>query len=529
MSNRKFILRSVYILIIFLILGAIVGTAMAKQFHLWPGERIISTSPASSTPQPLTLQEAWDMISSQVQEWRPDAAIISLNSIDNVGDTHLSGQDGHRRAWMAFAYSKSSSNNLWLTTIDGVFVEKIEQSRDTGFQPAAVRPKLDSPDALLFAKTSKPAFEGSVEGKTKGFHFTYEYSQESSSYIERISGEVNGNAAVIELDPSTNKLISARYQIFSGGGILFSSDAGKTWNASNLISNNQMVRTATGDPINENHGYAVIVQDGPLTIYETKDGGESWAFLSQLPAEAGNWAFNIHTIVISKTDISIIVGTRAGLWSLTDISGKWSQISSLPTESIQWLGVIQSQASYRILTSVTTGEKPGLYSSHDLINWNLLATGTNYRLSESFDRKYILATNEEKPNSALLLDFDGQNNIVSPSGTLRAAGDFKNQASTIACADAGVGVLSQPVEKWDSTLVCGSLATSPDFNSSKIAIVGGFRSGIFRSVDAGQTWQVILNDPSILVKGSNEIYEVLFLSPKDVIAINGGFLTWKDF
>ena len=82
---------------------------------------------------------------------------------------------------------------------------------------------------------------------------------------------------------------------------------------------------------------------------------------------------------------------------------------------------------------------------------------------------------------------------------------------------------------WTLDVPVASLAAAPDFPASHLVVAGGFRSGIYRSNDAGQTWEQVLVDPSSVVQGSGEVFDVAFLSSDTLIAVNGGELIWRDF
>ena len=81
---------------------------------------------------------------------------------------------------------------------------------------------------------------------------------------------------------------------------------------------------------------------------------------------------------------------------------------------------------------------------------------------------------------------------------------------------------------WTLDALFGSMAAAPDFPTSNTIVAGGLRSGIYRTTDGGQSWKQVLADPSSIVPGSNEV-EVRFLSPRNVVAVNGGVLAWTDF
>ncbi|MDY6877750.1 MAG: hypothetical protein SWK90_16330, partial [Chloroflexota bacterium] len=331
---------------------------------------------------------------------------------------------------------------------------------------------------------------------------------------------------IVSLDATTGAVLAARSLAFGSGGILYSSDTGQTWHASDLTG--RMVNAIAADPMMEDQAYATTTQDGQIAIYQTRDGGKTWTLNSTLPDAAGDWPYSSCAVADPSQTTLLFVGTASGLWGSAE-GREWSLVSGLPEGPKQWLAAAQSEAGYRLFVSITAGEHRGLYVSTDLSSWVRLADGT-YRLSESFDRQTVLATDEQRAGQALLLSIDGEADTKVPEPVLHAAGDFKGSAPTILHSpSSGVGRWFRQVEKWTLTTPVASLAAARDFPTSQVTIAGGFRTGIYRTTDAGQTWHQVLANPSRILRGSGEIVGIAFLSPTTVIAINGGELTWRDF
>jgi hypothetical protein len=222
------------------------------------------------------------------------------------------------------------------------------------------------------------------------------------------------------------------------------------------------------------------------------------------------------------------VGTWSGLWSSAD-GREWSLVPGLPDGPKQWLAAVQAETGYRLFVSVTAGDHRGLYAGTDLVDWEKLAD-IPYRLSESFDRSTVLATNEQRADQALVLSIDGQSHTEMTGPVLRAAGDFTGSGPMTLCSPPlGVGRRFHQVEEWTLSVAVGSLAVAPDFPASQLVVAGGFRTGIYRSTDAGRTWEQVLANPSAIVPGNGEISGLEFVSATTVIAVNGGRSTWKDF
>lgn len=510
------------------ILFAVVGskpTAVAQppiEYSLPEAAQLIQQKPA----KPLTLLEAYDLFQTRAQRWQPQGAIAFLQSIDVEGDSRSSGQDGRRRGWAAtLVGTGAQSTQLVVRSVDGVIVEESEEPAAPDLVPIPNKPQIDSPKALAVAQTAKQGLGPSAD-KGRGFHFALDTIPRGSVGI-LVRASYSGRPALLTIDPTKGSLLSARVRSSeNSGGILYSTDAGQTWQASNL--NGQLVTAIYAHPLKEMTAYATVIQQGTIVLYQTQDGGQNWSALGSLPDRAGNWANSLAVVASAKQGLEFVVATSSGLW--VSAGGKsWSLNKRLPGGPKQWLGAAQSSEDYRLFASVPLGKNRGLYGTTDLSSWDKVAEGS-YRLSESFDKTMVLATDEEQPDKALLLDLDSQKNIAIPGKVLRAAGNFRDLEATLFDDSlSGVGRLTNKQFQQTLTADNASLAVAPDFSTNHIAVAGGFRTGIHRTTDGGLTWNTVLTDPSAIVPGSNEVFAVKFLSANSVIAANGGFETWQNF
>jgi len=484
-----------------------------------------TSRPLLVVPRPLTLLEVWDALEAYGKDRQTQAAIASIHSTDVQGDTLLSGRDGRRRGWVAVLIGAETS--LWLRLVDGVIVEEAIQPLSPGFS-ALLRPAVDSPKAVALAQAAKPTLRTSSDKKGQGFHFALDVFGEERAEIV-VLGAVGQLPAQVRLDPYTGAILSAQTLTYApSGGILYSTDSGQTWKASNLRG--KMITSLAPDPQQEGRAYAVAAAQEGMLIYQTRNGGETWEWIGSLPPEAGNWPFDLLVLSHPSGRPSLLVGTWSGLW-ISDSGQAWSQIHGLPQGPAQWLAAVQSSQGNRLLVSISAGENRGLYSSKDLFQWTKIADDA-YRLSESFDRQLVLATSEEKVGQGLLLDLEGERMVSLPASVLSAAGNFRGQGPMLFRSPAsGLGVSrgEEGPATWVLSVPVASLAASPEFLTRQVAIAGGFRSGIYRTTDGGRHWEQVLAHPSDILQGSDEIYEVAFLSPATVIAINGGMLKWQDF
>lgn len=480
----------------------------------------------TASSKALTIKEALIFIEKYYALQQPHRSITSINSIDAPEDGLTSGTDGRRRGWQAILKdtSKENSQDLWIKLVDGVVVEEELLPTDPGLAVLPIKKLLlDSSELVLLARKVKPNFEAMNNGKGKGFHFSLEGSPDN--LMVSLIGSYQDNTAIVRMDPALGTLLSSIYQNYTSGGILYSSDAGKTWQASSLVG---PVNAIAADPQVERRGFAVGPRDGKIQVYQTMDGGRTWSTLGALPHQAGVWPFSTIAVVDVEENTILLVGTRTGLWSSAD-GYTWSLTPNLPAGAAQWLGSVQSEGGCRVFTSITTGENQGIYSSFNLHDWSRLAEGI-YRLSESYDKRIVLAVDEQDPQEAILMDWEGQKPVALPEPAIRAAGDFSNPDSmAIQVPNRGVGQISNGSFHRTLSTSIASLAAAKDYPQSRIALAGGFRTGIFRTNDAGKTWQQVVAYPSAILPGSDEIVGITFLSFTDVVAINGGRLEWTDF
>jgi hypothetical protein len=488
-------------------------------------------APISNVSQPqkaasVTLYQAWELVNAYTQKWQPGAALVALNSIDHSQDSLDSGKDGRRRAWQAIILSaQQPKTQVVINLVDRAIQIQSQQSAESIDRQLLSNPaKIDSPDALNRVLGARPNF-APMNDKGKGFHFALEKSPSGNPVIA-VLGSYNAMPARVSLDASSGTLIEAVTQSFESGGILYSQNKGQTWYASDLKV--KMVTAVIPDPVAADQGYAVTTQNQQIVIYQTQDAGKTWSLFGTLPTQAGNWPFSLEVATDSSKQARLFVGTWTGVWSSTN--GKdWAILPGLPEGPKQWLAIASSIRGYRLFVSITAGENKGLYASTNLSKWDKLSSDV-LRLSKDFAKATVLATSEEQASDALLLDTKGETRIQIGEPVLRASGDFaRSERFVIQSLARGTGQWSPNMEVARLPVSLASMTAAPDFPVSQTIIAGGFRSGIYRSKDAGKTWELILADPSQVVPGNNEIVGIAFLSSNTIIAINGGILTWKGF
>jgi photosystem II stability/assembly factor-like uncharacterized protein len=489
-----------------------------------------ATGPAESSPvppqeaRPMTVAEVREALEAYAREWRTGAVVTTLVSIDHPEDSTSSGLDGRRRAWQAtIVDSTPPGTELYVDVVDGSIVPGTEGPRTGAGGMLTGQLALDSPEALTLATEAKPDFTPALPGG-KGVHFSLERRQNGTLAIN-LRGARGPYPAMVSLDATTGEVLAAQFQTYGWGGILYSWDGGETWDGVGLPGSPKVAP----DPLMEDKAYAATTEEFHIAVYQTEDGGAGWTPVGTLPDDAGHWPFALEAIAATSQETHLLVGTWSGLWSSPD-GREWSLVPGLPEGPKQWLAAVQGEGDYRLLVSITYGDDSGLYASTDLLNWEKLDDDA-YRLSESFDRRIVLATCDGGPNRALLLSIEGESEMKMPEPVLAAAGDFTGSAPMIINGlRSGLGRrLGEAVDWTGPGVGVASVAAAPDFATSGLAILGGFRSGIYRSTDGGQNWQPVVANPSAIVPGNNEISAVEFLSPTTVVAVHGAPFTWQDF
>jgi hypothetical protein len=494
----------------------------ARSAEEHPARSVLVSRQSPASPRTLAIQDAWTVISTFGQGWDRAATITFLGSIeDEQGTRPDAGSDGLRRSWQARLVAPSHPGAILSVTLRDGMVTEAQVVPWQGSTAAAGRPLVDSTSAIRAVLIARASFAPGFD-KSEGIGYFWDASIPG---ILSVRGSLGEEPSVASVDATDGHVVKIETLSPGSGGVIFSTDGGIHWSASNL---NGPIAAVTRDPSTANVGLAVLVSQANLVIFATRDGGATWSELGSLPPDAGLWAYSVTTVPTSQAAPKILVSTRTGLWLSVDGGRSWTLSTTLPAAVTQLM-----TANNKVFASVASGPGNGaVYSSGDSIDWQLEAEGV-YRLS-AVDGG-VLALDPSR-QTALLLGVSTRASVglatkaaTADGPPLRAAGGFPSGIQIV--QSPGKIRISEDAGATWRTVTEGrfaSLQSSPTFALDGIAIAGGFGTGIYRSQDSGRTWSKVLEDASSLVPGSGEVPFVAFLGGKSVIAVNGTNLQWEE-
>ncbi|MGI8552586.1 MAG: hypothetical protein ACR2PL_17630, partial [Dehalococcoidia bacterium] len=432
----------------------------------------------------LTLQETWDLFSKTGQAWHQGARILALSSVDALGDGANAGADGRRVSWTALVGSSDGKSALHLHSVGAVVDQRDEVPGQPGLQ-ALSKPDIDSPAALATARAVQPTLSPTTD---KSHGYQYSLSGANPSAIA-IVGSVNDKAASIDVDAHSGSVVAREaYGPAATGGIVYSSDAGQTWTASNLTG--QMVTSVASDMKQPLVAWASVAGQSQISVYGSTDGGQTWSKGGDLPNQAGSWPYVIAVGSVNGSRI-LALGAASGIWLSTDDAKTWTHAAGLPDGPAQWATFVKTSSGFELHASVVTGADAGHYSSQDLHTWNKL--GPPGRLSQLDNQTGVaVVTEPATPNSAPapaeVRHAAASAALPLPARALRLAGDSTQGHTLLAEAPDALYRSNDSGGTWQLVLQghFGSLGASPSFTSTGIAVAGGFRAGLYRTADSGQ-------------------------------------------
>lgn len=491
-------------------------------------------SPSAAT----TLLETWDIAAERISYWHEDAELVALESATHpdhpdTGD----GTDGRLRAWTARATSKSTALDLIISITDGQAAEAWEDSPNGS--AALVRPNLDSPLAYTAAAAALPSLSASRNGKSPGIRYFLARAQDDGLPVIRVVGAVFGLGAIVEINGS-NGVAVARYQqdFDANGALLFSEDGGVSWHASAPAKSKvtSIALSSDGSML-----FGASAGAAGVSVQASFDAGVTWSELASLPIEAGTYPHDIAAGRFGQDSEALLVGTSNGLWVSKDAGQSWQHMGKLGTRSAWSLAVGEEHGITLAYVSMVSGPNQGeLFSSADLETWERRGSGV-FRLSEPGKGSPTFAVDDSTGGDGSLLANGRLNPVnlpikqalpadevhpVSGEYILRAAGGrgrylVQSQTSILVTDDG---------QSWRKTLEgrFASLAASPSFDADGVAVAGGFRDGVYRTSDWGETWKKVLASPSDVTPCNGLAGIVLFVDEGRVVLLVPPTLVWKQ-
>lgn len=499
--------------------------------------QVLLSKPAPQAPKAVTLNEAWQLALDEGRAWSADASVVSLHSFDRTATGISSepadaGSDGRRAGWEATLIAPSKPLLQLGVQIDGGLpVRSVAVPRAATQPPLIGKPVVDTSAAVAAVRASRPALEP-ANGRSHGYNFTLG-TAESGRVVLSVVGTIRGMPAKVDFDAVSGKKIRMSVYAFAQGGILYSTDGGRTWQASNVAG--VQVQKVAIIPNQPDGAYAAGITARAVTIAKTADGGRTWIQAGKLPDAAGPWVTDL-TVGLLDGAVTLAAATLAaatptGLWLSEDGGASWVQNTSLPSGAVQWVAATTAATGGALLASIASLSSPehaGVYSSGNGKSWRQLLP-TTCRLSLVNDGGAVVALDDAGATTAHLIIGDAATPLTLSIPALRVAGTVASGSPLLADSASALALSSDGGHRWTTVLQTNttSIAVAPAGTGS-VALAGGFRSGIFRSSDGARTWVPVVRSASAILPGSDEVGSLTFLSPNHVVAVQGGIQQWQS-
>ena len=299
-----------------------------------------------------------------------------------------------------------------------------------------------------------------------------------------------------------------------------------------ILPNNINVRSIIIDPYNTNVLYAGIDKAG---LYRSTDNGENWAYVgTKLPCD-----YNIYLIAIDPADRAIYVGTSCGLYMSYD-GNEWKYSIGYitygmifqPTKSSSIKYISTSDGSY-FSTIEHTWEKNATPFPH--VSLNPVAAGPSdpgitYFIMTKPDDVGIYFTDDagikHEWNDYGIYKSNGLGGTLEKVSSIKLSNFLMssynknlmygtNGKKLLKSIDGGVTWKENQIDIMESDIVM--LAMNPSDNNILYAITSYYNgkqiitrldyslSRIFKTIDGGETWQIISDFPAskIVINPSN--------------------------
>lgn len=513
------------LLIILSVIPPQAGVAISLKGAPPPGPH--SAGPARA----LTLKQAWQIALREARaRWSNQALVAEIGSIDTEGDTIQSGRRGRRRSWTATIVAPNQPGaQLHEEIVDGVVVEATREPFPAKAPSMRRMPRIDSDATLSVAIKARPDIGPGRTGE-HGYGFIA-HGDTHGRMIIAVMGSYRDHPAQVDIDAVSGRVLGALIYTFPST-VLSSGNGGQRWRTSNLRGG--FVAGIAAVPGSLGMGYAVETGIRAVRLWKTSDGGRLWAIAGALSPRAATSAHGLAVERLAGSTTVIAVGTNSGLWYSSNGGTSWQRSIGLPAGAVQWLAPGWLTGDRALLVSVFTGPgRGGVYASTNLHTWRKIVSEAD-RLSPSANSMATMAFSEDSPGTAFLnTRGDVAHRITLPLPALSAAGQFGSGGVELAQAPDRVMVSRDGGVHWATALdqqttqqPLDQVAVSPAFPVDGVALVAGFNGGLFRSADAGKSWHKVENFP---VTARDEVCQLAFLQPSQVVVVSSGLGEWQPF
>ena len=267
-------------------------------------------------------------------------------------------------------------------------------------------------------------------------------------------------------------------------GLYISKDGGSTWSASTngFASTDTQIEDVAFDPLNQDSVFVLAgaAFEGGGDLYESTDGGNSWALLS-----TNLDALRVIPSLASATTLYLSGFTQHSVYASTDGGRTFS-----PSDSGMAAICPPAPNGYQASSRGTILPLSGL---------SLLATDISSGVFRSEN-----AGQSWSPSSTGLSAYNGMDVTVDPENP--------NTIYFAAANDGGIFKSTDDGSTW-TNVFCGSthaVAVDP-FHSSHI-LGAAYNYGLVESNDGGSTWQTVssLPSPPIIANGPTNIAAITF-------------------
>lgn len=467
-----------------------------------PATLILHEATPDLAARPISLFEAFDRAQSFAADWPGDWEMASLQSADSSEDwLPDEGSDGRRFGWVAEFHDGTGEERLvrlhggepTIALVSGIPAGRGSQNIDViGLE----RPALDSFDALALARFR---YEGLAAGgdKARGFHFGLVREPIGGSTELFVAGSLDGAPGRIVFSTSGEILRAEQYGLVTST-LLSSADGGRTWGRADVPGH--PISVATGANPSTVAYLAATNATGVVEIFELTLSGH-WEKVSTLP-ETVTWVRRL-----TATEGALYAATDGGIWHMDLSSGTvWFdpalnaiEIAGTPDGTVVAV-VVAAPGELRIVRLTPSGE------------WTPEVAETIVPERLVIAPPDVVAFRRDGPLGATpaALDIAGRNGTlvaVTPDGNLLLRDSAAGSWRPIPLDGPSEAVAIEVFDAWpdDPTL-----------------LLGEYRGGLWRSVDAGASWSQTYESQGMLG-------DIVVTSNGLALAIEIGGIGWVPY